>query len=205
LTFCVGLTGGIGCGKSKAADTFAALGAAVIDTDVISHDLTSPRGAAMDAIATEFGDEFVREDRSLDRAAMRELVFGDPAAKRRLESILHPLIGTEVRTRLSRVAAPYVMVVVPLLLETGSYRDIIDRVLVVDCPEDQQIERTMTRSKLTAEGVRTIIAAQIPRAERLARADDVLANDADIATLEERVRALHERYLRMAQDAARAG
>lgn len=201
MSFTVGLTGGIGCGKSKAADVFAELGAAVIDTDAISHELTGADGGAMDAIRGEFGDRFVRSDGALDRAAMRELVFSNPAAKQRLEAILHPAIRAESRARLSKVAAPYAILVVPLLLETGSYRDVVDRVLVVDCPEEQQIERTIARSKLTAEQVRAIIAAQIPRNDRLRGADDVLVNDGDIKTLRSRVTALHERYLEAARGA----
>ena len=183
---------------------FAALGAAVIDTDAISHELTGAKGAAMAAIREHFGSEYVRPEGSLDRAAMRELVFRDAQAKRRLEAVLHPLIGSEVRERLARVDAPYAVIVVPLLLETGSYRDIVDRVLVVDCPEKQQIARTMARSQLTEDAVRAIVAAQIPRQQRLARADDVLVNDADLAKLEARVRALHERYLHAAQGRAGA-
>ena len=203
--YCVGLTGGIGCGKTKAADLFAALGAAVIDTDAISHELTGRGGAAMDAIRTEFGDQYVSPEGALDRTRMRELVFRDPHAKQRLEAILHPRIGAEVRTRLTDVTAAYALIVVPLLIETGSYRDLLDRLLVVDCPEAQQIERVMKRSQLTADGVRAIMAAQIPRAERLAAADDVLVNDADLVTLEGRVRALHEQYLRAARGEQQGG
>ena len=202
MTFCVGLTGGIGCGKSKAADLFAGFGAAIVDTDVISHALTAPGGKAMPAIEREFGRAFVMDDGSLNRAAMRERVFTDPAAKHTLEAILHPLIRAESRAQLAAATAPYVMLVVPLLIETGAYRDVIDRVLVVDCPEEQQIARTMTRSNLTADAVRSIIAAQIPRAKRLEHADDVLANDADIATLRSRVHALHLQYLDAANRAA---
>ena len=195
MTFCVGLTGGIGCGKSKTADIFATLGAAVIDTDAISHELTGAGGSAMPEIRAQFGEGYVKPDGSLDRAAMRTLVFADAQAKRRLEAILHPLIGNEVRTRLETSRSPYVILVVPLLLETESYRDLLDRVLVIDCDEQQQIERTMARSALAAEGVRAIIAAQLPRAERLKRADDVISNDADMEMLRARVTALHARYM----------
>ncbi|HEX2826728.1 MAG TPA: dephospho-CoA kinase [Burkholderiales bacterium] len=195
MTYCVGLTGGIGCGKTAATDAFAELGAGVVDTDVISRELTAPHGVAMDLIAAEFGPEYVLDDGSLDRTRMRALVFGDPDSKRRLEAILHPLIREESR-RLIRVStAPYVVLVVPLLLETGSYRDLTDRVLVVDCDEAVQVARVMARSGLADHEVRRIMSSQLDRAARLARADDVLANDADIKTLRARVAQLHEKYL----------
>jgi dephospho-CoA kinase len=194
VTYCVGLTGGIGCGKTSATDIFAELGAGVVDTDVISRELTAAGGAAMPQIEREFGAAFVQPDGSLDRARMRELVFADPAAKRRLEAILHPLIREETRRQIEASSAPYVLLVVPLLLETGSYSDLTDRVLVVDCDEARQVERVMARSGLTADAVRGIMKAQIGRAERLARADDVLTNDADINQLRHEVTALHQKY-----------
>jgi dephospho-CoA kinase len=130
---------------------------------------------------------------------MRELVFRDDQAKRKLEAILHPMIGAEVRARIAATSAPYVILVVPLLIETGSYRDLLDRIVVVDCPEEQQIARTIARSQLTGDAVRAIIAAQVPRAKRLEHADDVLPNDADVATLRQRVEALHARYMAAAK------
>jgi dephospho-CoA kinase len=181
------------------AEMLAELGADVIDTDAISHALTAAGGAAMAAIERDFGSGYRRADGSLDRAAMRSLVFADAKAKAKLEGILHPMIGAEVRARLKASRAPYVVLVVPLLLETGSYQDVVDRIVVIDCPEEQQIARTMQRSRLTEEAVRSVMAAQISRAERLARADDVISNDADIATLRERVRALHAKYASAAQ------
>lgn len=195
MPFCVGLTGGIGSGKSKVAGMFAELGAGVVDTDAISHELTGVAGRAMPAIASRFGAGYLKPDGSLDRALMRELVFDDPQAKRQLEEILHPLIGTEARARIGDAREPYVILVVPLLLETGAYGDVLSRVLVVDAAESQQIERTMARSRLSADEVKAIMAAQLPRAERLKRADDVIANDGDIDTLKARVQSLHERYL----------
>ena len=195
MGYCVGLTGGIGCGKTAATDAFAELGAGIVDTDVISRELTAAGGGAMDRIAAEFGPEYVLADGSLDRARMRALVFADAGAKRRLEAILHPLIRDETRRLIAVSQAPYVVLVVPLLLETGSYRDLTDRVLVVDCDEAVQVARVMTRSGLAEEEVKRIMSAQITRADRLARADDVLANDADINTLRARVARLHEKYL----------
>jgi dephospho-CoA kinase len=197
--FCVGLTGGIGCGKSRAADIFAELGAAVIDTDVISRELTAAGGAAMPAIEQAFGKAYVQPDGSLDRAQMRKLVFGDPGAKARLEAILHPLVRAESRRLLDAAQAPYAILVVPLLLETGAYMDVIDRVLVVDCDETLQIKRTIARSGLTEAEVRSVMSAQIARGERLMRADDVIVNDADINALRAAVQALHRRYVDMAQ------
>jgi dephospho-CoA kinase len=196
--FCVGLTGGIGCGKSKAADMFAELGAALVDTDSISHELTAPGGRAMPAIETVFGADFVRDDGALNRAHMRVLVFSDPDAKRKLEGILHPLIRAESHGRIAASSAPYVILVVPLLLETGAYRELVNRVLVVDCDESQQIARVTVRSGLAEDEVRRIMGAQLERAERLKRADDVLSNDGDIESLRKQVEALHERYVRAA-------
>jgi len=202
MAFRVGLTGGIGSGKSKAAEFFAQHGAAVIDTDAIAHELTGPAGPAMTQIERAFGREYLREDGSLDRTRMRSLVFSELGAKQKLEKILHPLIRDVARARVASAQAPYSILVVPLLLETGSYRDLLDRVLVVDCDEGQQIARTMARSQLTHDEVIRIMSAQIPRAERLAAANDVIVNDGDIETLQARVEALHRQYLDAAARAA---
>jgi dephospho-CoA kinase len=202
MRFCAGLTGGIGCGKSQAANMFAALGADVVDTDVIAHELTAPGGAAMTAIAAAFGNEYVTAEGALDRARMRERVFSDPGAKSRLEAIIHPMIRVESRRQIETGSGPYVVLVVPLLLETGAYRELVDRVVVVDCEESRQIERTMTRSRLTEDAVRRIMAAQLPRSRRLEQADDVLSNDADIQSLREQVESLHQRYLQAAAQKA---
>lgn len=201
MSFCIGLTGGIGCGKSKATEIFAQLGAGVVDTDVISRELTAAGGAAMKAVATEFGRDYVLPDGGLDRPRMRALVFSDGAAKRKLESILHPLIRAASHQRIRAATEPYVILVVPLLLETGAYRELLDRILVVDCDEDQQVVRTMARSGLTQDEVRAIMAAQLPRCERLKRADDVLHNDGDIKSLRAQIETLHLRYLQAARNA----
>ncbi len=207
MPYCVGLTGGIGCGKTSVARVFRELGAAVVDTDDIAHELTGPGGEAMDAIRAAFGTEFLAADGSLDRARMRRLVFSDTRARASLEAILHPLIRAESHSRLRRATQPYALVVVPLLFETGAYAELLQRVLVVDCDESRQVERTMRRSNLTEDEVRAIIAAQISRKERIARADDVLNNDDDISALREQAGALHAKYLRLARadDAAAAG
>lgn len=201
MVYCVGVTGGIGSGKSSAAALFAERGAGIVDTDDIAHELTRPRGHAMPAIITAFGPGIAAADGSLDRAAMRQRVFSEPAQRKVLEDILHPLIRAEARDRVHRSKAPYVMLVVPLLLETAGYPDLVQRVLVIDCEESLQISRTMQRSALTEEAVRAIMAAQLPRPQRLARADDVLLNNGDLAQLRSEVARLHERYLALAASA----
>lgn len=200
MPYCVGLTGGIGSGKSTAADMFAALGAAVVDTDAISRELTAASGAAMTAIRNQFGNEYVVADGGLDRDRMRRLVFGNAAAREGLEAILHPLIRSESRARVAAARAPYVVLVVPLLFETGAYADLVQRVLVVDCSEERQVERATRRSRITAEEVRAIIASQLPRGVRRARADDVLDNEDGLEALRGQVAALHAEYLALARE-----
>jgi len=170
VTFVVGLTGGIGSGKSAAADEFARLGATVVDTDAIAHELTALGGLALPEIARIFGQDFVR-DGKMDRQRMREHVFSDPAAKKALEGLLHPLIREESRRRIAAAAGPYVIHVVPLLVESADYRRRVDRVLVVDAPEETQVARVRSRSQLADEEVRAIMRTQAPRAARLAAAD----------------------------------
>jgi len=199
MPFCIGLTGGIGSGKSTAAELFAELGASVIDTDAISHELTQAGGHAIGAIREAFGAEYVTADGSLDRPRMRERVFGDAAAKARLEAILHPMIRERARAGVAAASGPYAILVVPLLLETGAYRDLIRRVLVVDCSEGRQVERATRRSRLPEATVRAIMATQLPRGERRARADDVIDNDGDLPALRRQVAALHAGYLAMAR------
>ena len=201
MPFCVGLTGGIGSGKSAAAEIFKALGAAVVDTDEISRSLTAARGAAMRAIREQFGPEYIAADGGLYRERMRRLVFGNAAAKQQLETILHPMIRAESRTRVAAASAPYVILVVPLLLETGAYLDLVQCVLVVDCSEERQIERATRRSGLSADEVRAIMASQLPRAARLGHADDTLDNDGDLASLRRQVAQLHAGYLARARNA----
>ncbi len=198
MTFIVGLTGGIGSGKSAAAKLFEELGAAVVDTDAIAHELTAPGGAAVAPIRAAFGDEVVAPNGALERPAMRRKVFADAQAKGRLEAILHPMIRAEADRRSAAVRAPYVVLVVPLLVESGGYRSRVQRVTVVDCPEEVQVARVMSRSGLSAEEARAIMAAQVSREARLAVADDVIDNGGELAALRPQIEALHRRYLEMA-------
>jgi dephospho-CoA kinase len=194
----VGVTGGIGSGKTTAVNLFEKLGASVVDTDAIAHALTQPGGAAIPAISEHFGTAYVQPDGGLDRGAMRSRVFSDPAARRELEGILHPMIRERSKAQVEAASGPYVLLVVPLLVEGGSYRSTVDRVLVIDCDEAQQVERVRRRSGLSEGQVRAIMATQATRAQRLQAADDVIHNDAGESELAERVRALHARYLSLA-------
>ena len=193
--FSVGLTGGIGCGKSTVADLFAERGATIVDTDVIAHALTAPQGAAMPAIVAEFGPDFAQPDGALDRARMRTLVFADATARARLEAILHPRIRAATAAAGQAATGAYVIYVVPLLIESGNWRERVTRVLAIDCGEDTQIARVMQRSGLSADEVRAIMATQVTRTERLAAADDIIDNEAGLEALRGQVEALHQRYL----------
>lgn len=196
--FTVGLTGGVGSGKSTVAALFAELGVPVIDTDVIARQLTAPGGPALPAIREAFGASVMQADGSLDRAALRRRVFADAATRRQLEAILHPRIRQEVGRALADLHASYALVVIPLLVETGAYGDVLNRVLVVDCPESLQIERVMTRSGLAREEAEAILAAQAGRQARLANADDVIDNATSMAGLQAAVAGLHARYQALA-------
>lgn len=191
----VGLTGGIGSGKSAVSARLARLGASVVDTDEISRALTAAHGAAMPELAAAFGAGFVSADGALDRAAMRALVFESPGSRARLEAILHPAIRRETDAALAAARGPYALLVVPLLYESGAYRDRVDRVLLVDCPEPLQVERTMRRSSLAEREVRAIMAAQWPRWRRLQVADDVVWNGGDEAHLDAQCARMHAFYL----------
>jgi dephospho-CoA kinase len=198
MPFVVGLTGGIGSGKSAAADEFARLGATVIDTDAIAHELTGPGGAAIPEIKRLFGNALVDATGAMDRKRMRELVFADSDRKERLEALLHPMIRAESERRIAAAPGPYVLHVVPLLVESTGFRERYRRILVVDCPEAVQIARVRQRSGLAEEEIRRIIAAQIHRESRLAAADDVIDNSGTIAAMQQQVRGLHEKYLALA-------
>lgn len=195
MSFIVGLTGGIGSGKSTVADLFAQHGADIIDTDVIAHRLTQSGGTAIGAIRAAFGEDFITKDGALDRAKMRELIFSDTAAKQRLELILHPLILDQTKMQLrQRQARSYIIIVVPLLPESPAFRQLLQRILVVDCDTNIQIARVIGRSRMSETEVRGIIAQQTPRAERLQLADDVIHNDAGLDNLVTQVAFLHEHY-----------
>ncbi len=194
----VGLTGGIGSGKTTVSQLFAGHGVPIIDTDELARDLVRSGEPAHAEIVREFGAEILDTDGALDRVKMRNRVFSDPARRKQLEAILHPRIRTEVEQQLAEFSAPYALVVVPLLLETG-FDNIVDRILVVDCDESLQIQRVTARSGMDETEVRRVMAAQIARKERLARADDVIENHAGLAQLEEQVLRLHQRYLDMAK------
>jgi dephospho-CoA kinase len=198
MSFAVGLTGGIGCGKSTVADLFAKHGAGIIDTDAISHHLTQRGGDAIAAIRDTFGKDYITEDGALDRAKMRVLIFTDAAAKQRLEQILHPLILEQTEAQLRQLQSkPYTVIVVPLLTNSPAYRKLVQHVLVVDCDESTRISRVTGRSRMTAPEVLAIIAQQAPRAEYLRLADDVIHNDAGLDNLAEQVAVLHQRYSNM--------
>lgn len=203
-TYIVGLTGGIGSGKSTVADLLVELGATLVDTDQIAHRLTAPRGSAMPAIVAAFGPDVIKADGALDRAAMRRLVFADAGARARLESILHPLIRQESTRQCAAARTPYVVAAVPLLVESGGWKERCDRVLVVDCPPELQIARVVARSGLSETEAAAIVAAQADRATRLAAADDIIVNDGPREALAGAVHTLHQRYLALAAKKAQA-
>lgn len=192
----IGLTGGIGSGKTRVADLFHEWGASVIDTDVIAHELTAPQGAAMPAIHKAFGSAAITPDGALDRAAMRDMVFRDPQARSRLEAIIHPLIAREALARAAVAQGCYLVFVVPLLVESKRWLHQVDRVCVVDCDPDTQVARVQQRSGLTADAVRRIMSAQASREARLAVAHDVVLNDGATspAQLQQRARQLHDSW-----------
>jgi len=196
--FSVGLTGGIGSGKTTIANMFAARGAAVVDTDQIAHQLTASGGLAVPAVRAQFGEAYLTPDGAMDRAKMRAYVFAEPSAKVQLESILHPLIRAETERAAEQAQGAYLMLVVPLLVESGKWKQRVSRVLVVDCDEQTQVRRVIHRSSLAESEVRAIMAAQAGRQERLMAADDVISNDGDATTLLSQVDRLHALYVSLA-------
>jgi len=198
MTFVVGLTGGIGSGKSAVSDRFAALGIKIVDADVASRVVVEPGKPALQAIAEHFGPELITADGALDRTALRHKVFADDAERDWLQQLLHPLINAHIAEQLESADSAYAILAHPILIETGQTR-ICDRVLVVDVPESVQIERTMSRDNNTEEQVRNIMAAQASRETRLAAADDVIVNDQDLQHLDREVTRLHSEYLAAAQ------
>ncbi|MDR2507208.1 MAG: dephospho-CoA kinase [Candidatus Accumulibacter sp.] len=200
MTFIVGLTGGIGSGKTSAANLFSSSGALVVDTDAIAHDLTRPGGAAIPGIRAAFGPDAVQDDGRLNRARMRQLVFSDASAKECLEAILHPMIHAETQKRCLQTGAPYIVLVIPLLFETGFCRREINRILLVDCDEAAQKRRVMARNGLSFGEVCAIMAAQASRAARLAAADDIILNDGGIKMLDRQIARLHQKYVKLARE-----
>ena len=203
VAYVVGLTGGIGSGKTAVADAFAALGVEIVDADALAHRLSAGGERGFAAIRDAFGDAVVRADGELDRAALRRLVFADVAARRRLEAILHPLIRAEAERQVRGWRGAYGIVVVPLLLEHEGLRSIIDRILVVDCPEEEQVRRVVARSGLNVKEVRAIMATQLDRARRRASADDILDNSGTISAIAPQVQLLDQRYRELAAAQAR--
>lgn len=195
--FSIGLTGGIGSGKTTVANMFAERGASIVDTDVIAHSLTAPGGPAMPAIIAEFGPAFADATGALDRARMRQLVFADAGAKARLEAILHPRIRDGALAAGAAATGSYVIYAVPLLVESGTWRSRVARVLVIDCREEVQIARVMARNNLPESQVLAIMAAQASRAQRLAAADDVIENNDGIAALGPQIDRLHALYMKI--------
>ena len=201
MPYCVGLTGGTGTGKSVVSGLFEALGATVVDTDEISRALTAPGGAALGALRAQFGAEAIGPDGGLDRERMRRRVFQNARAREQLEAILHPLIRGRTQAAIAAARGPYVIVVVPLLFETGACLEFVQRVLVVDCDEAEQVRRVVAGRGIPAEEVRRVMATQLSRAERLRLADDVLDNENGIEALRGQVERLHARYLALAHPA----
>lgn len=191
------LTGGIASGKTAVSDCFARLGVPVVDTDLIARELVEPGQEALDQISRAFGSAFLDSEGRLDRKKMRHAIFSDPVKKQQLEGILHPLIAKEVGRRIAELQAPYCILVIPLYSESSAY-DWVDRVLVVDVAEELQIERVMTRDRITREQAESILDAQAGRQQRLALADDVLDNSGSIEQLENAVERLHRKYLALA-------
>jgi dephospho-CoA kinase len=194
----IGLTGGIASGKSTVARMFCELGAALVDTDEIARAVVAPGEPGLGAVREAFGPGVIDESGALDRAALRRIVFDNSAERRRLEAILHPLIRAHAIDALREVTAPYVLVAVPLLVETG-FNELVDRVLVVDCPRETQLARLMQRDNSRRETATAMLAAQATREQRLALADDVIDNSGELDATRAQVEALHARYLERAR------
>ena len=194
----IGLTGGIGSGKSVASDKFASLGITVVDADVASRTVVEPGMPALQEIESHFGSEIISEDGQLDRAKLREVIASDAEERKWLESVLHPRIGEQVAKEISESTSPYTLFVAPLLLETNS-QEMCARVVVVDVPNDVQVKRTAKRDKVPTDQVEQMVSAQMKREKRLEKADDVLLNTGTIEELEKKVEELHEKYLQMVE------
>lgn len=195
----IGLTGGIGSGKSAAAEIFRTLGIEVIDADALAREVVEPGQPALSDIAAHFGKQLLAADGSLDRAALRKIVFTNPDEKKWLENLLHPLIAELLQRRLSATESPYAILESPLLLETEQVK-LVERVLVIDASEETQMARAMARDGSDEAVIRSIIASQIDRAERIQRADDLVSNEQDLEQLKENIKALHNKYMGMVNE-----
>ncbi len=192
----VGLTGGIASGKTMVANIFAELGAGVVDTDQVARDVVAPGQPGLDAVRSEFGAAVIRASGELDRRALREVVFADPAARQTLESLLHPLIRARTLEALEQMKAPYAVAVVPLLVETG-FGKLVDRVAVVDCPREIQLRRLMDRDGIEPDQAESMLSAQVDRQTRLQAADDVIDNSGNLESTRRQVQQLNDRYSRL--------
>ena len=192
----IGLTGGIGSGKSAVSSHFEALGITVVDADIVAREVVDPGQPSLLQIAEHFGNSIITSDGSLDRAELRSLIFKDETERKWLESLLHPLIRAEIIFQLKQSQSPYSILSSPLLIETDQYT-IVDRILVVDVPVETQVERTIDRDNNSLEQVEAIIKAQSPRAVKQQKADDIILNTGTIESLHEKVSILHQRYLQL--------
>ena len=199
--FRVGLTGGVASGKTTVAELFIELGAGLVETDHVAREVVATGEPGLEAIIEAFGADILLDSGTLNRSALRAIVFADPDKRRKLEALLHPLIRARTLSQLEALEAPYAVVVVPLLVETDFAR-FVDRVLVVDCPRELQLERLVRRDQISAEDAEAIVAAQVDRKTRRARADDILDGSQRLATTRKRVEILHTDYLRRATDSA---
>ncbi|MFV1922713.1 MAG: dephospho-CoA kinase [Methylotenera sp.] len=193
----IALTGGIGCGKSEATKIFSSLGVPIVDLDVISHQLTAEKQPLLNQIAAVFGQEFITASEALDRTKMRQLVFANEKARKQLNAILHPAIYKEAIKQLHQYSdQPYTVLAIPLLEQDSIYKPAIDRVLVVDCEPEKQIERVKQRSNLTEGEIKQIIEAQMPRKSRIKMADDIIENNDSIEDLRYKIENLHQKYIK---------
>lgn len=199
--FTVGLTGGIGSGKTTVANMFAELGAYLVDTDLIAHALTKKNGAAISAIENAFGADFILPSGAMDREKMRQYVFSQPDEKKRLEAILHPLIREKTEAAAKESTGIYTIFVVPLLVESGSWKQRVSRVLVIDCSEQTQVQRVMNRNGMAQEQVLAIMQTQASREQRLKAADDVITSEGSLGKIQLEVRRLHDKYVKLSADA----
>lgn len=201
MMYVVGVTGGIGSGKSAVSALFEAHGVPVVDADVAARLVVDKGRPALEKIAEHFGPEVIQADGSLNRAALRKLIFNDPGERGWLEKLLHPLIYREIQRQLREAEGPYAVLVSPLLVETGQSR-LAQRILVVDAPEELQVERSMARDASSEEQIKAIMAAQASRDKRLSNADDVIVNDSTLKALADEVNNLHEKYTQLAREAS---